>query len=258
MSFRNVYYENSFSESYGDVAHKSDDYLAGFDIGFDRNLYKNGAFGVDLAFGFAFFRNHDFYKSGGTYYSSSSTTESGEYVTDVSFNGDILGDPWAQNPDGSYGTGTYAGPGPVLDLNSGDVTVSHRWESLASSSSSSTLSVYTKGDYEEIDLTLSVKPYFELTDWFRVQGTLGVEISRSSAEFDTWATGGYRNHEKFDRWRACGIAGIGGVFSYSDALVGFDFLARVFDDDMSIHGENVDGRLERAPWLFKVYVGYEF
>ena len=81
MSFKNTYSVSSISESYGDVAHKSDDYLAGFDIGFDRNLYKKGAFGVDLGFGFAFFRNHDFYKSGGTYYSSSSTAESGAYVT---------------------------------------------------------------------------------------------------------------------------------------------------------------------------------
>ena len=258
MSFRNSYSATTFAESYNDIRRGDDDYLAGFDVGFDRNLFKMGAFGVDLGFGFAYFRNHDFYRSGGTYYTASSTTSSGSYVTDVSFNREVLGDSWAQNADGSYGAGTYAGPGPVLDLNSGDVTVSHRWDSLASSTSSSSLSVYTKGDYDEIDLTLSVKPYYELTDWFRVQGTLGVEVSRSSAEFETWTSGGYRNHEKFDRWRACGIAGLGGMFSYAHVCLGFDFLARVFDDDLSLHGQNVDGTLERAPWLFRVYAGCEF
>ena len=39
----------------------------------------------------------------------------------------VFNDPWAQNPDGSYGAGTFDGPGPVIRLN--EVSVTHRWGS---------------------------------------------------------------------------------------------------------------------------------
>lgn len=261
MSFSSPYSESAFAESGRNIHGKDDDYAAGFSVNLEREFWRKGAFGFDLGLGFSFFRNNDFFKAGGQAYSRREAYASGDYVTDVSFAQDIIDDPWAQNADGSYGAGTADGPGPVLDLNSGDVTVSHRWENQTSSSRSASYSVFATGDYEETELTLAVKPFWDVTDWFRVRGTLGAAVSRTHFVFDVYGRGDgadYSDRQRFDDWAVYGVGGLGGMFSHKGVCLGFDVIARFLDDEIKIHGRDVHGSVERAPWMLTAYVGYEF
>lgn len=257
----NSYLESSTSESFGSVSSKDDDYAAGFSVGLDRLVWRWGDFGVDFGFLFSYFRKDDFFKTGGRAYSRTETSASGDYVTDVSFSPDVVGDPWAQNPDGSYGAGTFDGPGPVLDLGAGDVSIGHRWANEISSSRTRSYSARARGDYEEIEMVFALKPWYDVTDWFRVQGTLGAAVSRTHFTFDVCGRGdgaAYSGRQRFDDWAAYGVGGLGGMFRYRGACLGFDFLARFLDDEIKIRGRDVRGTVDRSSWTFRVYAGYEF
>ena len=178
-------------------------------------------------------------------------------MADIAFNPDVIGDPWAQNPDGSYGAGTYDGPGPVLDLGGGDLTVSHRWANISSSSRSSSYYLHAEGDYEDIEMTFAVKPFWDVTDWLRLRGTLGVAVSRTHFTFDVDGQG-YSSRQRFDDWAVYGVGGLGGMLRWENFCLGVDFIARFLDDDIEIRGRDVRGSVERAPWMLTVYAGYEF
>lgn len=228
---------------------KDDDYAAGFSFGLDREVWRRGDVGVDFGAVFSFFRKNDMIKAG-----SSSSSSSGAYVTDVSFNPDIVLDPWSRNPDGSYGAGTADGPGPVLDIDGGDITVSHRWTSDGASSSA----LRVHGDYEELEMIFALKPWYDLADWFRVQATLGAAVSRTHFKFSTFGASTGVDRQRFDDWSVYGVGGLGGMFRFEDFCLGFDFLARFLDNAMKIDGRNVHGTIDRGGWFFRVYVGYEF
>ena len=251
------YSEFESHESFSRVSGKDDDYAAGFSVGFERELWRNGDFGADLGFGLSYFRNSGFFKAGGAAYTRTQSGASGDYVTDIAFNPDVIGDPWAQNPDGSYGAGTYDGPGPVLDLGGGDLTVSHRWANISSSSRSSSYHLHAEGDYEDIEMTFAVKPFWDVTDWLRLRGTLGVAVSRTHFTFDVDGQG-YSSRQRFDDWAVYGVGGLGGMLRWENFCLGVDFIARFLDDDIEIRGRDVRGSVERAPWMLTVYAGYEF
>ena len=232
-----------------DCGTKDDDYAAGFSFGLDREIGRWGDAGVDFGTVFSFFRKSDMVKAGGF-----SSNSSGSYVTDVSFNPDIIFDPWAQNPDGSYGAGTFDGPGPVLDLDGGDVSVSHRWANESTLSSP----LRMRGDYEELEMIFALKPWYDLTDWFRVQATLGAAVSRAHLKFGVSGTSPSTSHQRFDEWSVYGVGGLGGMFRFEDFCLGFDFIARFLDNAMKIDGRDVHGTIDRGGWFFRVYVGYEF
>ena len=253
----NSYAEGSFSESSSRVSGKDDDFAAGFSTGVERELWRKGGFGADLGFGLSYFRNSGFFKAGGAAYTRTQSGSSGDYVTDIAFNPDVIGDPWAQNPDGSYGAGTYDGPGPVLDLGGGDLTVSHRWANISSSSRSSSYYLHAEGDYEDIEMTFAVKPFWDVTDWLRLRGTLGVAVSRTHFTFDVDGQG-YSSRQRFDDWAVYGVGGLGGMLRWENFCLGVDFIARFLDDDIEIRGRDVRGSVERAPWMLTVYAGYEF
>ena len=247
----------SFADYYSglsglDCGTKDDDYAAGFSFGLDREIGRWGDAGVDFGTVFSFFRKSDMVKAGGF-----SSNSSGAYVTDVSFNPGIVFDPWAQNPDGSYGAGTFDGPGTVLDLDGGDVSISHH---LADEST--TLSpLRMRGDYEELEMIFALKPWYDLTDWFRIQATIGAAVSRMHFKFDAFGGGNmaaYSSRQRFDDWSVYGVGGLGGMFRFEDFCLGFDFLARFLDNAMKIDGRNVHGTIDRGGWFFRVYVGYEF
>ena len=54
------------------------------------------------------------------------------------------------------------------------------------------------------------------------------------------------------------MGGLGGMFRYRGACLGFDFLARFLDDEIKIRGRDVRGAVDRGSWTFRVYAGYEF
>lgn len=257
MTIVNSYSEGDGHESFRRVSSSDDDYAAGFNVSLERELWRKGDFGVDLGFGFSYFINRGFFKAAGTAYTGSQSGESGDYVTDIAFSPAVVGDPWSQNADGSYGAGTYDGPGPVLNLGAGDVAVSHRWANTSSSASSLSRSLYVEGDYEEIEMTFAAKPFWDVADWFRVRGTLGVAVSRAHFKFDVDGNG-YSSRQRFDDWSAYGVAGIGGMFRWKGLCLGVDVLARFLDDDVEIRGRDVRGTVDRAPWMLTVSLGYEF
>ncbi len=257
MTVVNSYFEGTASESSRRVSSKDDDCTAGFNIGLDREFWRKGDFGVDLGLGFSYFFGHNFFRARGTAYSRRESGERGDYVTEIAFNPEVVGDEWAQNTDGSYGAGTYDGPGPVLDLDGGDVTVSHRWANQSSSSRSSSYDLRAAGDYEELEMTFAVKPFWEVTDWFRVRGTLGVAVSRTHFVFDVDGPG-YSSRQRFDDWAVYGVGGLGGAFTWKDVSLGVDVLARFLDDDIEIRGRDVHGSVERSPWMLMVSLGYAF
>ncbi len=91
-----------------------------------RAIWSHGRFGVDLGLGFSFFKKDNWFKGRAGGYRRTDRYETGAYVTDVDLgNADVFGDKWARNADGSFGAGSFDGPGPVLDLD--EATVSHRW-----------------------------------------------------------------------------------------------------------------------------------
>ena len=106
-------------------------------------------------------------------------------------------------------------------------------------------------------MTFAAKPFWDVADWFRVRGTLGVAVSRAHFKFDVDGNG-YSSRQRFDDWSVYGVAGIGGMFRWNGLCLGVDVLARFLDDDVEIRGRDVRGTVDRAPWMLTVSLGYEF
>ena len=86
-------------------------------------------------------------------------------------------------------------------------------------------------------------------------------VSRTHVKFDVYGHGdggAYAGRQRFDDWAAYGVGGLGGMFRYRGACLGFDFLARFLDDEIKIRGRDVRGTVDRGSWTFRVYAGYEF
>ena len=240
---------------------KSDCDVPGFTIEVQRNLGQWGNFGLDVGFGFNYFTRNNVFKSSGEVYRRTDTTENGTYMSSVEMDQTMA--DWAKNPDGSYGSGTYDGPGAMLPLLIGGqnaFSFSSKINSISTTTHS--MSLNSAADYEEFELMLSVKPYYDVVEWFRVVGTLGAVASRGKLDFEMTAMSGgeriYSDSERFDQWDCYGIGGLGGMFHYASMCVGFDFLTRFCDREIDIDGRSVSGSVERSPWMFRVYVGFEF
>lgn len=241
-------------EAFGGSSH-DENYTVGANFGLDRIIWKCGDFGVELGFNFGFFIRNDFFKGFAGGYSRTDTSTEGEYLTDVNFNPDIINDPWSQNSDGSWGAGTYDGPGPILDLKNGDVTVTHRWGAENSRSSTSLSSPFSiRGDLQMYEFQLALKPYYELTEWFMIRGTLGIGLDYRN--FDVRVSG--LGSETVDDWDCYMVYGLGGMFRWKGLCLGADFLGKAFDDDLDVNTQYVNGSIGNAKWGFRAYVGYEF
>ncbi len=261
MTISIPYLEGYASESFGYVGGSDDGCAAGLTLGLDREIWRRGSFGVDAGAIFTYFRKDRFFKAGGRAYERTELSASGTYETDITFSPEAVGDPWSQNGEGSYGSGSFYGPGPTLDLAGGDVTVAHRWAGATGDSGESSYSLRAKGDYSELELILAAKPWWEPADWFRVQGTLGVAVARTHAAFEVrgaGAGGAYSGRQRFDEWSVYGVGGLGGMFRCERASLGFDFLARFLDESMKVRGRDVRGRIDRGHWTLRVYLGWEF
>lgn len=264
MSYSYDYVESSYVGS-GALAGRSsaDRELPGFTAEIQRNLGQWGNFGLDVGLVFSFFKRNDVYKSSCKVYRTDSV-ESGSYVSTVS-SPDLDDDWWSQarNPDGSYGAGTYDGPGAMLPLSiGGQSTFSFSGRINDISRTTRSVLLDSSADYEEVELEVAAKPFYDVTEWFRVVGTLGVAVSRGQLDFGMTATfdGGRidSDSERFSQWDCYGIGGLGGMFHHGCTCLGFDFLARFLDRDIDIDGRSVSGSVGRSPWMFRVYAGFEF
>jgi len=236
------------------TAFSDDSAMPGVNIELSRNLYHNDEWhcGVDLCFGLMYFFRTDVFKADASYNTSAYRT--GRYETSIAAPDDV-NDAWSKNADGTYGAGTYEGPGPVFNLGS------LQTRQIANPDVNGGSSIHARGDYDELELLLTLRPYYDVTDWFRIYGTVGAVVSRGEFDLDmTIGKGGSyerRSYEYAD-WDVYGIAGLGGMFRYQNFTLGLDFLARFFDDDIDVDNKYLRGSVERGDWLFKLAVGYEF
>ena len=254
MSFANSYYERSTVYTAAGGSDKDNSSPVGVAFGLDRTVWKWGDFGVDAGFNFSFFMKDDWFKGSAGGYTRTDTVRSGSEITDVSLgNTDVLSDPWSQNADGSYGVGTYDGPGPVLSLD--EISVSQRSGAVRSHTSTTSYGPFSiRGDLQVYEFQLALKPYWEVTDWFMLRGTLGVGLDYRN--FDVRASGLGKDSER--DWDCYMLCGLGGMFHWKGICLGADVLRKVFDDDMDIDTRYMSGSVGNAEWVLRVYVGYEF
>ena len=164
-----------------------------------------------------------------------------------------LNDPWAKNPDGSYGAGSFEGPGPVISL--GDMSVSHRWGTESSSSSTKAYGPFSiRGDLQMYEFQLAFKPFYELTEWFMLRGVAGVGLDYRNLDVKVSGIGGSSERD----WDCYMISGLGGIVHWNNICLGADFLRKIFDEDMDVDTRHIEGSIGNANWIFRVYVGYEF
>lgn len=254
MSFANAYTEQTSVYEVSGGSDKDDNWSVGANFGVERAVWKSGDFGVDVGFNFGFYLKDDWFKGSAGGYARTDSVTDGAYLTDVDMgNAAVLNDPWSMNADGSYGAGTYAGPGPVISMN--EISVSHAWGDETTRSSSSAYGPFSiRGDLQMYEFQLTLKPYYELTDWFMVRGTLGVGLDYRNFDVSVSGIGSDSSHD----WDCYMLCGLGGLFHWDNVCFGVDFLRKVFDDDLDVDTRYVNGSIRNANWMFRVYIGYEF
>jgi len=255
MSFASSYTEQSttYTPLTGGSG-KDDADSVGANLGLDRTVWKWGDFGMDLGFNFSFFIKDNWFKGRSGGYTRTDTYTEGTYNTDVSLgNAVVFNDSWAQNPDGSYGAGTFDGPGPVINID--EIYVVHSWGTERTTSSTSAYGPLSiRGDLQMYEFQQSLKPYYELTEWFMVRGMVGVGVDYRNLDVRVSEVG--RSSER--DWDCYMICGLGGMFHWKGVCLGADFLRKVFDDEMDVNTRYVNGSIENSEWMLRVYVGYEF
>jgi len=241
----------------GVTAAGSDDSGAnGASIELSRTLFADErGFGLDLAIGVSYLRARNFFRmrGGGRYLGRT------KYVytpTPGSMNANVLTSSFLSPSDGYYGSGGAEGIGAVLDWSDfGEDTIS-------SSSEHYSYNVDASGDYEEWELSLMLKPWYEVTDWFLVDATVGVGLTRSEFEYSTAAAidgaGIYSSHGSEDEWRLYGLAGAGVLFRAWSFDVSCDILARIGQRDMDVSGGPLRGKIEKPDFIVRLAVGFEF
>lgn len=242
----------------GSVAGRgSDDETAfGASVELARTLYAHeSGFGVDFAVGFSWMRCNNCFKAS----SSGMYADRSTYVytpSPGSVNSIVLTSPFLTPNGGYYGAGSPSGMGPVLDWSDfGPDTISQ-------TSSSGTYRMHASGDYEEWAFSFMLKPWWEVADWWRLTGTIGLGVARS--EFGSTvsgvlgSSGTYTSHDTFHEWKCYGIGGVGTVFRLWRVDLSFDVLARFCNDDMSIRSESLSGRIEKPDIILSCALGFEF
>lgn len=238
--------------------------IPGFTLELDRTLYRDSehSWGVDLGFAFQYFRRLNLYRQSRSWSGSGSVYE-GAYEGRVDTEDAYISD----NPseDFNWGNGYYGVPEDGGDgsyagvINADGVYSSLVWSRNVPVGSRGSMASHA--DYENMEFMFLARPYYDVTDWFRLVGTLGVVVSRHDLEFTASMTdGGTTSHfeRNFSEWDVYGVAGLGAAFRYKDFTLGVDFLARFLDDDLNVRSDYVRGSVERGDWMFRVMLGYDF
>lgn len=240
------------------VSGSDDGWSPAVSLEFTRELWTwdDHPFGVDFAFGFAWQRKNDLVKVGGVNCTRTDSYRKGGYEMDL---GDQL---WMQEPDeevmfnGAYGLGEFGGDayGPVMDLSLVRTTPTGgtAWDEKFAETTS------MRGDYEEFDFRFLLKPWWDVTEWLRVYGAIGMELARTDFELHTYNSATGSRTGDISEWQVCGLGG-GGVMVHGwHGVLGVDFLTRFLQDDLSFRHDGFSGEFDRSPWFFRVYVGAEF
>lgn len=250
----------------------SDPMQFGISIEASRTLWESdratcgrwGHWGVDFAAAFSYFFQRDVYSASGSSWHED-TVESGTYRTVVDpydamddyLNGDMTpvqpglyggnADPEGMSPSlvwGGIGTPTLVGA------------------PLRTTYASGTASYHASGDYRELEMLFMARPWYEIFDWWRVFGEVGLGVSWGCYSHDfamALMDGSHRSSsEDFDDWSVYGVAGLGTIFRLWDFDLSVDFLARFLRDDVDVNGRYVQGEIERSNWMLRVMLGYEF
>ena len=242
--------------------------MFGIDVELSRELYRNEEhkYGLDIAFGVMYFFRNDIFKSDYGYRAGRESWESGGngFYEGTIAAPDELPDSndWYWNDDRTYGRGgldTEFNGGPVFDLST-ITAVPHAGVGSAGGRDRFG-SICARGDYRELDLELCLRPYYDVKDWLRLYGTIGVVVSHDEFDLDVSMTDNgrhYRHKSDFSQWDVHGIGGLGVMLRYKDFTLAGDFLARFLDDDLTVDDHYVHGTIEHGRWMFKLALGYEF
>lgn len=214
--------------------------------------------GVDFAAAFSYFFKRGVYRTAGNM-RRTDTLREGSIQTpvedaDAMFFYDM---EWDSPVDGMYGYGNYdvmAG-GPALQF--AGIKDDEMSDVFADTLYSVSRGFSASGDYRELEMLFMFRPWYEITDWWRVFAQVGLGVSWG--RFDTsFHSGGLSHDEDFSQWDCYGVAGLGTAFRYDDWTLGIDFLGRFLRDDLDVDGKYVKGSIERSNWGFRIMLGYEF
>jgi len=216
--------------------------------------------GVDLAFAVSYFFGRDIYRA--NCYTSYYQGGEGEIVTTIrdrhntmdcynSYGNNFYeGHPYS----GTYGHGAGADDfSPMLWWSD----VGQPQDSGSKAASVSYNKYSASGDYQELEMLLMLRPWYEITDWWRVYAELGLGVSWGNFESDFYGTG-LSYSEDFSQWDCYGVAGLGTMFRYKRIDLSIDFLGRFLRDDMDVDGTYARGSIHRSNWGFRVMVGVDF
>ena len=238
-----------------------DQYQPGISVELSRTLWsdKERGWGVDLALAASYFFGNDIYDAHGTYARSQSYTE-GKSVTTIT-GGDVLDPDYGADPVGGWyggGQASFNGFG-ALGFGAGSITTVPVTTGGGTVNAASSFDA--SGDYRELEMFLMARPWYEITDWWRVFGEVGLAVSWSQFDFEYSAIGaGGRlgSSEDFSEWRCYGVAGAGTMFRLGSFDLSVDFLGRFLNDDLDCNGKYCSGSIEKSDWLMRVMVGWEF
>ncbi len=224
--------------------------------------------GVDFAAAFSYFFRRNFYNASGIY-TRTDSVRNGNIVTpidDCSAMGEYdpaaVGYPGETATDfpvgGMYGHGNASTPyfyAPALN-----------WSAIGTpydaggpvGAVSSSYAYNANGDYRELEMLFMVRPWYEITDWWRVFAQIGLGVSWGKFESSFSTSSGYSCSEDFAQWDCYGVAGLGTAFRYKRFDISIDVLGRFLRDDFAVDGRNLKGTIDRANWGFRVMLGYSF
>lgn len=251
--------------------------VLGFNIELSRNLYHDEEhnWGVDVGFAVQYFKHNGIFDMFSSWTHGGSRQRRGNYSASVDLprgtvpdmgddyswggetgsryfgvDGTLKGDRYVN----SYGEGTQAGPIPGSSLQLRNT------ESIRTDSSSGSLRA--DGDYDNLELMLLAHPYYDVTEWLRISGTVGLVVSRQDLDFTMTIRRDneidYRSARDFSQWDVYGVAGGGLMLRYEDFTLSGDILARFLDDDLTVDDPYAHGTIERGRWMIKLSIGYEF
>lgn len=252
-------YEN-LSESSRTLGSKNDDETYGASVDFSRVIWagEDRSWGVDFVLGLQYLRADNCYRASGRVFSRDYDVVAGSEIVRIFTDTPMRG--WSADPEGFWGAGTAAlpvGGAPSLDL--ADIETD---SSSVSRHVSQSMRFSARGDYEELEIALMLRPWYNIFDWWSVHGNLGVGISRSEFEYSMCAALNgstiYSSRNTFDEWACYGLAGLGTSFSWRRFDLGCDFFCRFCQDEMEIRDQNISGSIDKPNLHVRVYLGCSF
>jgi len=252
FELENTYYEGSSAASQGGLeGHDECQFGLSFEIARELWLHNENdehRWGFDFVMGLSYFFQRDIYASRGTLRKGTITTDITDHSAMAEYDEEY--DPDYVGMYGHYNGHAGYGGSPAL-----------RWESIGHWSDGLVATpcggYRASGDYRELEFLFMIRPWFEITDWWRVYGQVGVGVSWGEFDIDFYGDS-WRAHEDFDRWNVYGVAGIGTCFRFGQVDLSVDFMGRFLRDDFEVDGKHISGSIEQSDWGFRVMLGFEF